>query len=275
MSLRDQSCYQDLADDLRRFAQGDTVTEIVNSGNWGDALIHAGQAAFLSDVGVRVDQVPISQLRKNKAHHRLFAKLRGPRGKALITGSGAFRDFYNRPDEFVVAASRFSEVFVMPSSFPFRPGFDPNCTTLWRRDELESLDGAPEARFCHDMAFYLQPAPRDAHLPVGVFFRTDVESPKVALPKSNVDISNEGTHRSDPEAFFDRIGAYEVIHTNRLHVGIGGALLGREVHLYASRTRKLESIFSCSLKPFYDKVFYHPDEGAIANLLQNVDLAAS
>ncbi|WP_424965108.1 polysaccharide pyruvyl transferase family protein [Dinoroseobacter sp. S375] len=273
MSLRHQPCFQELADDLRRFAGDDMVTEIVNSGNWGDALIHAGQAAFLADVGISVDPVPIGQLRKNKFHHRFMAKLRGPRHKAIVTGSGAFRDFYNRPDEIAIAASRFANVFVMPSSFPFRPKLDPERTIFWRRDALESLDGLPEARFCHDMAFYLQPKPRKATKRDGILFRTDIERVDVELPASNVDLSNEGTHRSDIEPFLDRIGDFEVIHTNRLHVGIGGALLGREVHLYASRTRKLESIFKSSLEPFYDNVHYHSDEADIARMLEKAQVA--
>ncbi|WP_424969585.1 polysaccharide pyruvyl transferase family protein [Dinoroseobacter sp. S76] len=268
MSLRQQPCFQDLADDLSRFVGGDTVVEIVNSGNWGDALIHAGQAAFLADLGISVEQVPIGQLRKNTFRHRLMAKLRGSRPKAIVTGSGAFREFYNRPDEIAVAASRFENVFVMPSSYPFRPKLDPERTIFWRRDELESLDGLPEARFCHDMAFYLDPKPRAATKGAGLMFRTDIERLEIDLPASNVDLSNEGTHRTEIETFLDRIGEFEVIHTNRLHVGIGAALLGREVHLYASRTRKLESIFKSSLEPFYDNVHYHSDEADIARVLR-------
>lgn len=275
MSLRQEPCFQDLADDLRRFVCGETVVEIVNSGNWGDALIHAGQAAFLADLGISVEQVPIGQLRKNTFRHRLLAKLRGSRPKAIVTGSGAFREFYNRPDEIAVAASRFENVFVMPSSYPFRPKLDPDRTIFWRRDELESLDGLPEARFCHDMAFYLSPKPRVATKGAGLMFRTDIERLEIDLPASNVDLSNEGTHRTEIETFLDRIGEFEVIHTNRLHVGIGAALLGREVHLYASRTRKLESIFKSSLEPFYDNVHYHSDEADIARVLQETQAAGA
>jgi exopolysaccharide biosynthesis predicted pyruvyltransferase EpsI len=266
MSLRHQPCFDALAEDLRRFADGEPVVEIVNSGNWGDALIHAGQAEFLSDAGIVVEQVPIARLRKNTLKHRLLAKLQGPRGKAILTGSGAYREFYDRPDEFGIAASRFSEVLVMPSSYPFRPPLDPARTRFWRRDNVESLEAMPDARFCHDMAFYLQPAPRVATRGIGILFRTDVEKLDIDLPVTNIDLSNEGTHLSDPEKFLDRVGDYEVIHTNRLHVGIGGALLGREVHLYASRTRKLESIFKSSLEPFYENVHCHVAPAEIERL---------
>lgn len=266
MSLRDQPCFLELADDVRKFAGGDRVVEIVNSGNWGDALIHAGQRAFLSDLGIATVPVPIARLRKDKLRHRILAAMRGLQPKAIITGSGAYRDFYNRPAELGVAAARFRNVLVMPSSFPFRPDLDPDRTIFWRRDMLESYEAMPEASICHDMAFYLDPAPRAPGKGVGIMLRNDVERLELELPEGNIDLSNEGTHLSDPDLFLDRIGAYEVIHTNRLHVGIGAALLGREVHLYASRTRKLESIFKSSLEPFYPNVHYHSDPSDILKL---------
>lgn len=267
MSLREESCFAELADAVRRFARGRKIVEIVNSGNWGDALIHAGQAEFLRDNGIEVDQIPISKL---KGSHRLKTKmalrlvLRGRR--AIITGSGAYRPFYDRASEMASASRRFREVLVMPSSFPFLPDFDAERTILWRRDKLESMEGAPHARFCHDMAFYLNPAPRTPTRTEAFFFRDDAERGSAPIPAGNCDVSNEGTHKTDPERFFDRVGDYEVIHTNRLHAGIAGALLGREVHLYASRTVKLQSIFECSLQPFYPNVHFHPDVADISAL---------
>lgn len=267
MTLKDEPCYRELAEDVRSFADGKPVVEIVNSGNWGDGLIHAGQAAFLRDIGVKVTQIPISKFRKStKRKIRTAFKELFPSGKAIVTGSGAYRKFYDRPAEIFKAVKQFSNVLIMPSSFPFAPSVDAARTVVWRRDKLESMDGAPDARFCHDMAFYLDPAPREPTKGVGMLFRTDIEKDDFAIPDGNIDLSNEGTNQSDPEAFFDRVGEYDVICTNRLHVGIAGALLNREVHLFGNRTPKVRSIFECSLRPFYENVHFHSDASELPNL---------
>lgn len=262
MTLRDEACYEELAESLREFTSRNRIVEVVNTGNWGDSLIHAGQAAFLKDIGI----TPFARISimdwKSKAPWKPHVWKRVVLSKTLarhviFTGCGAFREFYNRPKQLASAAQSFSRAFIMPSSIPFVPDFDPERTVFWRRDKVESLEAMPQAQFCHDMAFYLQPKPRKAVKKVAAMFRVDVEKASFELPQNNVDLSNEGNHDTDHEGFLDRIGEFEVIHTNRLHVGIAGALLGREVHLYESRTRKLESIFETSLKPFYKNVFCH------------------
>lgn len=256
MTLRNEDCFADLARDLKDFARGRRIVEIVNTGNWGDSLIHAGQREFLDDIGMSPIRIPVNRLNKKSSLSR-FLLSRFVADKAIITGNGAFREFYDRPAQLIETAAIFSNVLLMPSSYPFVPGFDPARTRYWRRDRLESVDAMPDANFCHDMAFYLDPKPRVATKDTAFFFRVDVEKDDFELPAQNVDLSNEGTHATDHNKFLDRIGEYNTIHTNRLHVGIGGALLGREVHLYGSRTRKVRSIFETSLKPFYSNVFFH------------------
>ncbi|MEL7300907.1 MAG: polysaccharide pyruvyl transferase family protein [Pseudomonadota bacterium] len=269
MSLRDEACFKDLAGALHAHAGERPIVEIVNSGNWGDALIHAGQREFLRDLGITVHAVPIRHFRRaNTLKRRVTNFIRRNLGarRAIITGNGAFRPFYKRAEEMALAAQSFSRVLVMPSSLSLVPDFDLARTELWRRDHGESVTGAANAPFCHDMAFYLRPRARRATKKEAFLFRADFEKGDFELPEGSVDLSAQGTHLSDPEEFLDIIGDYEVIHTNRLHVGIGGALLGREVHLYPSRTGKLRSIFEASLQPFYENVHYHDDEADVARL---------
>ncbi|WP_299546538.1 hypothetical protein [uncultured Tateyamaria sp.] len=258
MSLRSHSCFNELADNVRALANGSALVEIVNSGNWGDGLIHAGQAEFLADIGVQVERIPVRRLQKKESWKTGLRRLIKGRN-AIITGCGAFRDVYNRPSEFALAAKQFKHVLVMPSSLPFMPNLDARRTTFWRRDSAESMKGAPDARFCHDMAFYLQPSPRKATQDLGMFFRDDAERSGVTLPPGNVDLSTQGTHETDIGPFLDHIGACRVIHTNRLHIGIAGALLGREVHLYPGSNDKIKSMFEASLQPFYDNVHFHSE----------------
>lgn len=113
--------------------------------------------------------------------------------------------------------------------------------------------------FCHDLAFYLQPRRRVPTKRVGLLFRDDAERAEYPLPPGNRDISLEGTHLSSSDVFFDQVGDHEIICTNRLHVGIAGALLGREVHLFRSRSGKISSVFEVSLKDKFEKVHFHSD----------------
>lgn len=256
MTLREQTCFRELARDILAFSGQRRVIEIVNTGNWGDALIHAGQDLFLRDLGLSPTKISIASLRRRGALvlsglNRFFAD------RAIVTGNGAYTKWYTRPKEFQWVTGFFDRTLMMPSSFPIYPSLDMTKTSIWRRDNLESAITLPNANFCHDMAFYLRPKPRVARQSKGVFFRSDVEVGSFPVPPMNRDISSEGTHLSDVETFFDLVGNFEVIFTNRLHVGIAAALLGREVHLFPSRTRKLESVFEASLEPFYPNVYFH------------------
>lgn len=258
LTLRDQPCFDALAADIRSFAEGRPLVTILNTGNWGDALVHYGLKHFLSDAGIAAKYLYMSRVKKIRRiwiWRQILTNF--GRREALVMGAGAFRDHYPRQEEIAAAARDFSRVVVLPSSFGIVPAFDLSRTTLWRRDSGESAQTVPEARFCHDMAFYLKPQPRNPIRKVGLLFRTDVERAEFDLPPGNIDISNEGTHRSDPERFLDRVGEYEIIATNRLHVGIAGALLGREVHLFGGSNDKVRSIFECSLKPFFENVHFH------------------
>ncbi|MES0826272.1 polysaccharide pyruvyl transferase family protein [Ruegeria sp. SCP11] len=274
MTLRNEKCYSELARDLKEFSGGRKIVEIVNSGNWGDTLIRAGQAEFLADNGIEVDQISIFKLRKPETKKPALKALRSQlraffsNDVAIFTGSGAFREYFNRSNELAIAAKKFSKVLIMPSSVPFSLSLDPTRTVVWRRDKLESMTGAPNAKFCHDLAFYLDPRPRASSKKMGVLFRTDVETDGSSVPPGNLDLSQEGTHNSDPEEFLNRVGEYEIIYTNRLHVGIAGALLGREVHIFPNRNQKIHSIYECSLKPFYKNVHFHDEPPGTSEFLK-------
>lgn len=258
MTLRNEPCFRELAESVRTFAAGRRIVEIVNTGNWGDALIHAGQAQFLNDIGVEPWRFSIFRLRKMR-RHKFYVLSKILSRRAIITGNGAFQPFYERPKELVSVAQSFSRVLIMPSSFLIVPEFSPERTEFWRRDEKVSQANLPTASFCHDMAFYLNPRPRIPTSDNGIFFREDIEKGEYSAPEGNIDLSAQGIHATDYESLLDRIGQYNSIYTDRLHIGIGGALLGREVHLFASRTNKIKSIFETSLKPFYDNVFFHTE----------------
>jgi len=48
--------------------------------------------------------------------------------------------------------------------------------------------------------------------------------------------------------FLDYLAAFDKIETNRLHVAIGGSLLGKEVNLYANSYWKNRAVYEASLR---------------------------
>ncbi len=96
-------------------------------------------------------------------------------------------------------------------------------------------------------------------------FREDVEKTSVAIPFSNVDLSQtlcgldmSPFHaRETANAFFEFINRHDVVNTNRLHVCIASLLLNKEVHFYDNSYGKNMSIFNFSLRDRFKKLTMH------------------
>lgn len=98
-------------------------------------------------------------------------------------------------------------------------------------------------------------------------FREDVEKTGVAIPFSNVDLSQtlcgldmSPFHaRETASAFFAFIHRHDVVRTNRLHVCIASLLLDKEVHFYDNSYGKNMSIYNFSLKDRFAKLTMHTE----------------
>lgn len=107
--------------------------------------------------------------------------------------------------------------------------------------------------------------PRDGVLRI---FRTDVEAVAAFKGPSQLDLSqlygSHFRHRLESD-FVSRdflsvlIRAHEV-HTNRLHVGIGAALLGRQVRLADNSYGKIKAVYDASLSDLESVSFLHGTE---------------
>jgi len=92
--------------------------------------------------------------------------------------------------------------------------------------------------------------------------RSDKESAGGALPRSNVDLSQVFAYGTAPErvayratrAMLSFINRFDRIVTNRLHVGIPAAMLGKEVDFYANSYYKNEAVYMFSLEDHYPNV---------------------
>lgn len=87
-------------------------------------------------------------------------------------------------------------------------------------------------------------------------FRTDGERTNMEIPPDNYDISQllmAGVEM--PAAAFlaasevlRLLSVYDEIHTNRLHIGISSALLGKNVRFYANNYYKCQAVYEYSMK---------------------------
>ncbi|WP_152537542.1 polysaccharide pyruvyl transferase family protein [Catenovulum agarivorans] len=93
-------------------------------------------------------------------------------------------------------------------------------------------------------------------------FRVDVERTSDVVPEGNVDLSavlELSSCQKDLAAlscyhFLNEINAYEEVHTNRLHIAIGAACLGKNVKLHANNYFKIRAIYEYSILGKFDNV---------------------
>lgn len=97
-------------------------------------------------------------------------------------------------------------------------------------------------------------------------YRTDSEKTSRVIPPNNFDISLKlslsatlpNLSKLSAKNFINFINRFQIIHTNRLHVAIVGAVLNKEVKLSANNYHKCHSIYEYSLKNNYPNVNWAP-----------------
>jgi exopolysaccharide biosynthesis predicted pyruvyltransferase EpsI len=226
-----------------------------NRGNWGDGLIRQGTLKFFQDIGFRYYELSSRKGRVTQlVNYYLPLILKG----TLIYGGGAgwtnlWQKSYKTMNNI---ASSYQQVIVLPSTFEKWVNF-PNII-YFSRDCFESMQITPQAKFCHDMAFYLERQSTGKGSGEGFFFRKDIESSgRIPIPPENVDLSSQGNHLTPVEAFFNAIDRYRVIFTDRLHVAIAACLLKKEIHLYPGSYFKNKAVYRSSMEGIYENVYFH------------------
>jgi exopolysaccharide biosynthesis predicted pyruvyltransferase EpsI len=93
-------------------------------------------------------------------------------------------------------------------------------------------------------------------------FRTDIEKTSIHLPEDNYDISSqfgalefdERLSRAIGYQILKYINGFNSISTNRLHIAIGGAILGKQVAFYPNSYYKNKAVYEYSLKNKFPNV---------------------
>ena len=226
---------------LEAVGDASDVTLLRSWGNRGDDLIYAGTRRLLRDYSYR--ECDIRKLDQT------------PEGKtAIIAGGGAWcRPFHLIPEILPAVAARFSRVIVFPSSFDteeaaVREALSRTQAVVFarERESYERIRHLCDARLAHDTAFFFDFAPYRSGFHQGVLnaFRLDAEASGAPIPEENRDISIDC-------ATLDRwlwtISRHDLIRTDRAHVLIAAAMLGRRVEYRPSSYHKVPAIVEFSI----------------------------
>jgi len=213
-------------------------------GNPGDELIAAGTRRLLGAGGC-VER-PLSELPRSRGR------------TALLPGGGSWCSPYHEilPRALAVAERRFDRVVVLPSSFD--PDVEEIARALSRtgarvfareRASLARIEGLCRASLAVDCAFFFdfEPYRRSGSGTLNAF-RTDREAAGTSPPpRGNDDIS--ARCRSLDEWLWT-IAGFEAVRTDRAHVMIAAAMLGKTVEYRSSSYHKVPAIAEYALGEF-------------------------
>ncbi len=256
------ACFDDLAERLRTIVQSRPIVFFINPGNWGDSLIREGSEQFLRHYGFAYRSVRFGDVLKRRVDLDQEIASSGANPVMVYCGNGAFSGHYDLPNKIAALTHKFETSVIFPSTCAMDIGelrFAAN-TRFFVRDKSESSNWLPDAAFCHDMAFYLEPGAVETGSGEAWFLRDDAERPTgTPLHRKNVDLSRLGRAYSPVGPLFQRIARFRTIHTNRLHIGIAAAMLGKDVRLYANDYFKIRAIYQASLQPYFPNVQFSQD----------------
>jgi exopolysaccharide biosynthesis predicted pyruvyltransferase EpsI len=108
---------------------------------------------------------------------------------------------------------------------------------------------------------------RDRHHSINVLysFRTDEEKTSHLFPADNLDlsailafgVSSERVAHLSSYMLLRLISYFDEVHTNRLHISIAAAILGKKVKIYPNSYHKCMAVYEYSLKGKFPNVEWH------------------
>jgi Polysaccharide pyruvyl transferase len=227
---------------LRAIGEPEDLTFIRLYGNKGDELIYAGTRQLLARRFYK--EVSVRELDGVTGH------------TAVVAGCGGWcGPYHDMVKHMPVIEAKFERVIVMPSSFDISvPSVRSTLATTKalvfarERKSFDDICGLCDAKIAYDCAFFFDYRPYLRH---GegclVAFRNDEESVFGGVPEGNHDISKSC---STLDEWLWTIARHAVVKTDRAHVMIAGALLGKVVDYWTSSYHKVPSIADYSLKSF-------------------------
>jgi len=248
---------------------GELIDVFIPGGNRGDGLIYQGAFKLFRQFGLKYNLLPY---RYNNVLEEFVDQPRDA-NTLLIMGSGGFSHGFNLMVEIVPElVKKYALVYILPTTFditytPVKKFLEelPEHVSVFCREQKSHSDLIeiipPQRLFLdHDTAFEFDYSKwmKGGH---GVLnaFRDDKESSAIQLPIGNQDVSTGPD--SQWKELLDIISQYSVIHTNRAHVSIAAALMGKETHIYPSSYFKQKEIFRYSLSNRKNVKFHSEIDG--------------
>lgn len=228
-----------------------------NPGNAGDGLIQRGLRRLCAEYDLAVTEL----YEPHPAAGRLL----------LAPGAGNLSAAYDGAARRIAAyAGRFDTVAILPCSVDLASDATRAllsnlpahahvfCREAYSFALVRELLGADRNVWLdHDLAFGADVAAWQRPGRGTLYaFRSDAESCEPP-PSGNFDVSAiTGEWMTD--LFLDVVSAFAVVHTDRAHVAIAAAMLGRETHVYPNAYHKLRGIYEFSLAR-YPRTRFHED----------------
>lgn len=245
---------------LREVAGASDLTFFRGIGNVGDELIQAGTRRLLAGLPYREVAVVARRPPADRGLNSvLVSELDGFEGHtALVTGGGGWCGPFRAlmPKLLPLVEERFERVIVLPStvdtSIPDVRDVLAGTKALFFARERESyrqLRGLCRTGLAHDCAFFFDFRP---YMRRGsgrlISYRTDGESAHGGeVPPGNDDISLTCTSL---DQWLWKIASHEAVETDRAHVMIAAAMLGKQVGYRSTNYHKVPAIAEYSLKGF-------------------------
>ncbi len=228
---------------LGLIADAPNVTFFRHRGNIGDDLIHAGTRRLLAGIPHR--EVGTWDMQDARGH------------TALITGSGGWCvPFHHQlPAALPLIEERFERVIVLPSTFDLaeplvRDVLQRTKALVFARERVsyEQIRDVCHADIGHDCAFFFdfRSYQRRGSGRLAAW-RTDGESKRTNVPAENQDIS---VACFGLDHWLWTIARHDTIVTDRAHVMIAGALLGKHMEYHGTNYHKVTAIAEYSLPDF-------------------------
>ncbi len=186
------------------------------------------------------------------------ADIKGVEGQtALIIGSGNWCRPYHEPLPRLLTEiePRFERTIILPSTFDLsepvvRKTLERTKAKVYARERVsfEHIRSLCDAALAHDFAFHFDYTPYASVEPNGALncYREDVDSAG-AWPKDNIDISRTCL---ELDQWLWTIARHRTLWTDRAHVAIAAACMGREVYYRSSGYFKLPAMAEFSLAGF-------------------------
>lgn len=269
--------------------QGRKIFYKPNPGNGGDALIAAGTFKLFRECGLEVEIITGNDYSHLNGQIVLYAG-GGNLVKEYTNCAEFIKKVHSYVEELIILPHTINSHEELLASLK------ENVTIFVREKTSYEILNSNNPRFKllldHDMAFNIKVGDYDLnsffslatqrlieYKMKNIFmggkkkelnaFRVDVEKTDIKLPNNNIDVSVKINHSSSmyPETIvqkttrdiFQFVDSFDNISTNRLHIAIASALLGKTVKMYKNSYYKNRAIFDFSLKDSFSNVKFYEE----------------